>query len=80
MEKWKKKTGEVWDKIKGAFGKIPEGIRKWLLIGTVALLVGAVAIALVLNHKEYSVLYSEVTQEDAAAIGQKLQEMGVNTS
>ena len=77
MEKWKKKTGEVWDKVKDTFGKIPEGVRKWLLIGTVALLVGAVAIALVLNHKEYSVLYSEVTQEDAAAIGQKLQEMGV---
>lgn len=77
VEKWKKKTGEIWDKIKGMFGKIPEGLRKWLLIGAVVLLVGAVGLALVLNHKEYSVLYSEVTQEDAAAIGQKLQEMGV---
>lgn len=76
MEKWKKKTGEIWDKIKDTFGKIPEGVRKWLLIGTVALVLGAVGIALLLNHKEYSVLYSEVTQEDAAAIGQKLQEMG----
>ena len=76
MEKWKKKTGEIWDKVKDTFGKIPEGVRKWLLIGTVALVLGAVGIALLLNYKEYSVLYSEVTQEDAAAIGQNLQEMG----
>ena len=77
MEKVKKITGEILEKIKGLLGKIPGGIRKVLLIGLPVLIVGAVVLALLLNHQEYSVLYSEVTQEDAAAIGQKLQEMGI---
>lgn len=77
MENWKKKIGEIWDRIKDMFGKIPEGMRKWLFVGAGVLIVGSIGIALILNHKEYSVLYSEVTQEDAASIGQKLQELGV---
>ncbi len=77
MEKFKKITGDVLEKIKGLLGKIPSGIRKILLIVLPILIVGAVGLALLLNRQEYSVLYSEVTQEDAAAIGQKLQEMGI---
>ncbi len=59
-------------------GKVPAATRKWILIGAAALLAAAIGLALFLNHKEYSVLYSQVSQEDASSIGAMLQDMGVD--
>lgn len=78
MEKWKVKFEELRQKAGEFAGKIPAAARKWILIGAAALLVFAVVAALILNHKEYSVLYSQVSQEDASSIGAMLQEMGVD--
>lgn len=46
--------------------------------GIVVLIAAAVIIALVLNHKEYVVLFSDVTKDDAAQIVGKLQESKVD--
>ncbi|CUX49184.1 flagellar basal-body MS-ring/collar protein FliF [Clostridium sp. C105KSO13] len=45
--------------------------------GAVVILSAAIIVALILNHKEYTVLFSGVTQEEEAQIVGKLSEAGV---
>lgn len=45
--------------------------------GAVVIVAAAIIIALVLNHKEYTVLFSGITQEEETQIVGKLQEAGV---
>lgn len=47
------------------------------LITFLAIVVGAIGIATLLNHKNYAVLYSELSQSETQTILSKLQELGV---
>ena len=73
MDKLKLKLSQL----KGFLGKYSRKTK--ILAGVVAVLIigGAVTAALVLNHKEYTTLFSGVTEEEAASIIGKLQESGV---
>lgn len=72
------------DKVKLRLGQLKEFLGKYsrktkILAGVIAALIigGAVTVALVLNHKEYTTLFSGVTDEEATSIIGKLQESGV---
>lgn len=73
MEKLKLKMEDV----KQFLGKYSTKTKVLAAGGAVALIAAAVIIALILNHKEYTTLFSGVTQEEAAQIVGKLQESGV---
>lgn len=70
-------TKEIWSKIRETVGKINVKTRKLILIGASALIIFAVILAVMINHKEYTVLYSGVNAEDASEIVTRLQESGV---
>ncbi|RGU92115.1 flagellar M-ring protein FliF [Clostridium sp. AF15-17LB] len=73
------------DKIKLKLNQFKEFLGKYskktkILAGviTVAVIAAAVIIALVLNHKDYTTLFTGVTEEEATKIIGKLQESGVD--
>lgn len=73
------------ESIKGKLNQAKEFIGKFsrktkILIGAgaVGLIGAAVIIALVMNHKNYAVLFSGISQEEATKIVGKLQETGVD--
>ncbi len=71
-------TEELKNKIKELNEKIGARGRKLIIIGVVAVILFSVIIALVLNRKNYEVLYSGVTAEEAAEIVALLQEREVD--
>jgi flagellar M-ring protein FliF len=73
MDKIKLKIEDV----KQFLGKYSKKTKILVAGGVVALIAAAIIIALILNHKEYTVLFSGVTQEEATQIVGKLQESGV---
>lgn len=68
---------EIFPRLKEKAEKTGAGTRKAILLGGIGIIAFAVVLALILNHKEYAVLYSRVTSEEAAEITSKLQETGV---
>ena len=70
-------TKEIWSKIRETIEKINAKTRKLILIGAAALIIFAVILAVVINHKNYTVLYSGVNAEEASEIVTRLQESGV---
>jgi len=56
------------------FGKLGTKTKRLVVIGLAALLVLAVVLAFALNHKDYVVLFSGVSEEEAQQIVGKLQE------
>lgn len=75
---------QIQERIKELLGKLKEFLRKFskrtkiiFIIATVAVIVGAVIIAAVLNHTEYVVLYSGVTSEESTEILAKLSELQI---
>ena len=73
------------DKIKLKFGQLKDFLGKYskktkIIAGSaaVAVIAAAVIIALVLNHKDYTTLFTGVTEEEATKIIGKLQESGVD--
>ncbi|EEG74068.1 flagellar basal-body MS-ring/collar protein FliF [[Clostridium] hylemonae] len=73
------------DKIKLKLGQLKDFLGKYskktkIIAGTaaVAVIAAAVIIALVLNHKDYTTLFTGVTEEEATKIIGKLQESGVD--
>lgn len=75
VEDVKKKAQEVNGKVEAKIGKKGKRI---VLALIVAIIIFSIVLALILNHKEYSVLYSGVTAEEAAEIVTLLQEQGVD--
>lgn len=73
MEKLKLKIEDA----KQFLGKYSTKTKVLVAGGAVALIAAAVIIALILNHKEYTTLFSGVTKEEATQIVGKLQESGV---
>ncbi len=73
MDKIKLKIEDV----KQFLGKYSKKTKILVAGGAVAIIAAAIIIALILNHKEYTVLFSGVTQEEATQIVSKLQESGV---
>ena len=68
---------EIIPKIKEAAAKVSTKSRRAILIGGAAVLVFAVVFAVLINRKDYTVLYSAVNAEEATEIVSKLQESGV---
>ena len=68
---------EIIPKIKEAAAKVSAKSRRAILIGGAAVLVFAVVFAVLINRKDYTVLYSAVNAEEATEIVSKLQEAGV---
>ena len=66
----------ILEKVKKAFGKFT---KKQLIavVSTVAILVGAIAILIFLNKGDYSVLFSQVSADEANRIIAKLQDDGI---
>ncbi|MBR5230046.1 MAG: flagellar M-ring protein FliF [Firmicutes bacterium] len=68
---------ELLEKAKEISGKLSKRTKKLIIITAIAVLIGAIAIAAVLNHKEYTVLYSDVNSEEATEIMAKLSELQI---
>ncbi len=60
------------------FGKLGTKTKRLVLIGLTALIVIAVVLAFALNHKDYVVLFSGVSDEEAQQIVGKLQESEID--
>ncbi len=58
--------------------KLNARTKKIIIAGVVILIVGAVAIALILNNRPYETLFTGLSQEEAQQITQKLQEDGID--
>lgn len=58
--------------------KLNSRTKKIIIAGVAVLIVGAVAIALILNNQPYETLFTGLSQEEAQQITQKLQEDGVD--
>lgn len=58
--------------------KLNARTKKIIIAGVVILIVGAVAIALILNNQPYETLFTGLSQEEAQQITQKLQEDGID--
>lgn len=59
------------------FGKLSKKVKILIIAGLIAIVAIAIILAVVLNSKEYVVLFSGVTDEEATQIVGKLQEDGV---
>lgn len=64
--------------VKAFVKKLDKKVKILSAVIAVLILVGAIATALILNHKEYVPLFSEVSEEEATEIVSKLQEDGVD--
>ena len=70
----KEKVGQL----KEAIQKLESRTKKIIIAGVAILIVGAVALALVLNNRPYEVLFSGLSAEEAQQITAKLLEDGVD--
>lgn len=66
------------NKVGEFFGKLSKRTRILVVVGVIAVIAIAVVTALVLNHKDYVVLFSGVSEDEATQIVGKLQESGVD--
>lgn len=69
---------DILPQLKEKAGKISTKSKKIILISAAAVLIFAVVVAVLINHKNYTVLYSGVNSEEASEIVSKLQESGVD--
>ena len=63
--------------VKEYLAKINRRTKIIAAIAAAIIVVGAIVITLILNHKDYVVLFSDVTEEETTQILAKLQEMNV---
>lgn len=73
----KEKIGQKFGQLKEAAGKLGSKTKKLIIAGLVVLILGAVAIAFVLNNQPYAPLFTGLGQEEARTITEKLQEDGI---
>lgn len=69
---------EKLSQVKEFADKLSSKTKKLIIAGAVVLIVGAIALALVLNNHPYEVLFSGLGAEEAQQITQKLQDEGVD--
>lgn len=69
---------ETASRLKEKAGNMGTKTWKTIIFGGIGIVVFAVIIALILNHKDYAVLYSGVSTEEAAEVVSKLQELGAS--
>lgn len=67
-----------WNELKNYVGKLNKKTKILTIVIAILIIVGAVTTALILNHKEYVPLFSEVSEDEAAEIVNRLQEEGVD--
>ncbi len=67
---------EKFGQFKEFIGKLSSKTKKIIIAGAAVLIIGAVAIALILNNQPYEVLFSGLGTEEAQQIVEKLQEDG----
>ena len=77
MKQIQERIKELLGKTKEFLGKFSKRTKKLILIIVVAVLIGAVAVAALLNHKDYVVLFSGITSEESTEILAKLSELQV---
>ena len=77
MKQIQERIKEILEKLKEFFAKFSTRTKRILIIAAVAILIGAVVIAAVLNNKNYVVLFSGVTSEESTEILSKLSELQV---
>lgn len=63
--------------IKERLAKVSRRTKIIAAIAAAIIVVGAIVIALILNHRDYVVLFSDVTEEETTEILAKLQEMNI---
>lgn len=63
--------------IKERLAKVSRRTKIIAAIAAAIIIVGAIVIALILNHRDYVVLFSDVTEEETTEILAKLQEMNI---
>lgn len=71
---------ETLKSLKDYLGKLSKKTKITAAIVAAVVIVGAIVITMILNHKDYVVLFSGVTDEETTEILGKLQEMGVEYS
>ena len=69
---------EKFSELKTFAAKLDRKVKIISIVVAVVIIGGAVTTALILNHKEYVPIFSEVSEEEAAEIVGKLQEDGVD--
>ena len=67
---------EKFGQFKEFIGKLSSKTKKIIIAGAAVLIIGAVAIAFILNNQPYEVLFSGLGTEEAQQIVEKLQEDG----
>lgn len=72
------KLKQTVEKLKAFESKFSKKTKRTALVLTVLIIGGAVAIATVLNKKEYTILYSELNDSDVQTILSKLKDTGVD--
>ncbi len=72
------KLKQTMEKVKAFADKFSKKTKRLALIVGILIIGGSIGIALVLNHKEYTVLYSQLNDEEVQTILTKLKDSGVD--
>ena len=71
------KLKNIWNSMIEFWGKLSKNKRRIILGGLIVLVIGAVIIALLLNYKEYTVLFKDMDEAETAEVMQLLQKSNV---
>ena len=71
------KLKDLWEKVKGFFKKLNKKTRILLLVCGVVILLAVAVAAVVLNRKEYAVLYTGLTASETSTVVSYLNDRGV---
>ena len=77
MKQIQERIKELLTKFKAFWDKFSKKTQRIIIIAAVAVLIGAVALAAALNHKDYVVLFSGVTTDESTEILSKLSDLQV---
>ena len=77
MQTFQTKLKELWEKIKSFFKKLNKKVRILLGVFLVVLLAVIIAAAVLLNQKEYAVLYTGLNSTEISTVGSYLADRGV---
>ena len=68
----------IWNNVIEFWGKLSSKKRKIILGGLIVLVIGAVIITFLLNHKEYTVLFRNMDEAETSEVMQLLQKSNVD--
>lgn len=72
------KVKDLWEKVKGFFNKLNKKVRILLGVGAAVLLILILAAVLLLNRKEYALLYGGLTANETSTIVKYLSDNGLS--